>query len=113
MDSQRSDTGSDDSNPASSVSPTPTVRDIRSSNTSSDRRAPTHVPAPIHTGSQVQHQDLGMGRPDVSLAREATRATLHEAETSNIESTTFRHQLNITRYSRHAVAYAGAIASSP
>lgn len=64
MDPTRSDPGSDDSNPASSVSPTPTVRDSRNISPVDSRTAP-HLPAPIHTG-QVQHQDLGMGRPEVS-----------------------------------------------
>lgn len=62
MNPTRSD--SDDSNPASSVSSTPTVRDSRNISPV-DPRSASHVPAPIHTG-QARHQDLGMGRPEVS-----------------------------------------------
>jgi hypothetical protein len=63
MDQSRSDSESDDSNPASSVSPTPTVRDSRDLALIDTT---THTSAPVHTGHQVQHQDLGMGRPEVS-----------------------------------------------
>lgn len=60
MNPQRTGSESDDSNPASSASPTPTIRDIREE----DRVTPQ--PASMHTASQTQASSIGMGRPEVS-----------------------------------------------
>lgn len=93
MDPTRSGSESDDSNPASSVSPTPTVRESRYLAPVESRPVP-HIPAPIHTGSQVQHQDLGMGRPEVS---HQTRRTCWGSElTSDTGQTTFYDKRDIT-----------------
>lgn len=76
MASTRSDTESDDSNPASSVSPTPTIRDSRNL-APIDARTTPHIPAPIQTH---QVQDLGVGRPEVSQTSVASNVWV-KAET--------------------------------